>query len=139
MSEDLARHRQAIDDIDRRVVELLNQRAGHAIAIGKAKGGAPVYRPEREAQVLANVASGAGPLSGESLRAIYREVMSACRALEQSLGAWSIIVQAVAVYFLFGIELTAEAVEQPFGSDGDDLALEAYCETIRKSATEVLS
>jgi putative membrane protein len=60
-------------------------------------------------------------------------------ALEQSLGAWSIIVQAVAVYFLFGIELTAEAVEQPFGSDGDDLALEAYCETIRKSATEVLS
>ena len=85
MSEDLTRHRQAIDDIDRRVVELLNERAGHAIAIGKAKGGAPVYRPEREAQVLANVAAGAGTLPAEALRTIYREVMSACRALEQSL------------------------------------------------------
>ena len=86
MKEDLTRHREAIDDIDRKVVELLNERAAHAIAIGKAKGGAAVYRPEREAQVLSNVAAGAGTLSGESLRTIYREVMSACRALEQSLG-----------------------------------------------------
>jgi len=42
------------------------------------------------------------------------------------------------VYFVFGIELTAEAVEQPFGYDGDDLALEAYCETIRTSAADIL-
>lgn len=85
MSEDLTRHRQAIDEIDQKVVGLLNERAGHAIAIGKAKGGGAVYRPEREAQVLANVASGAGPLPGEALRRIYVEVMSACRALEQPL------------------------------------------------------
>lgn len=59
-------------------------------------------------------------------------------ALVPSLGAWVILVLALIVYFLFGIELTAEAVEQPFGHDGDDLALETYCETIRKSATGIL-
>jgi putative membrane protein len=59
-------------------------------------------------------------------------------ALVQILDGWVIVVVPVAVYFLFGIELTAEAVEQPFGHDGDDLALETYCETIRKSATEIL-
>ncbi|MDY3555799.1 bestrophin family ion channel [Gemmata sp. JC717] len=60
-------------------------------------------------------------------------------ALVEPLGAWVILVLPVMVYFLFGIELTAEAVEQPFGRDGDDLALETYCETIRKSATDILS
>lgn len=85
MNEILIRHREAIDDIDRKVVALLNERAEHAIAIGKAKGGAAVYRPEREAQVLANVAAGAATLPADALRSIYREVMSACRALEQSL------------------------------------------------------
>ena len=40
---------------------------------------------------------------------------------------------------MFGIELTAEEVEQPFGDDGDDLPLETYCETIRKSANDILS
>lgn len=59
-------------------------------------------------------------------------------AVVQALGPWVLPVQAVAVYFLFGIELTAEAVEQPFGSDGDDLPLAAYCETIRKSAEDIL-
>jgi putative membrane protein len=59
-------------------------------------------------------------------------------ALVQMLGVWVIVVQAIAVYFLFGIELTAEAVEQPFGFDGDDLPLETYCETIRTSANDIL-
>lgn len=85
MNEDLSRHREAIDEIDRKVVGLLNERAGRAIAIGKAKGGGTVYRPEREVQVLANVASGAGPLPAEALRRIYAEVISACRVLEQPL------------------------------------------------------
>lgn len=59
-------------------------------------------------------------------------------ALVQILELWVVLVQAIAVYFVFGIELTAEAVEQPFGFDGDDLTLEAYCETIRNSATDIL-
>lgn len=59
-------------------------------------------------------------------------------ALVQTFGLWIVPVQAVAVYFLFGIELTAEAVEQPFGYDGDDLPLETYCDTIRTSAADIL-
>lgn len=59
-------------------------------------------------------------------------------ALVQTLELWAVLVQAIAVYFLFGIELTAEAVEQPFGFDRDDLTLEAYCETIEKSTKEIL-
>ena len=42
------------------------------------------------------------------------------------------------VYFLFGVELTAEEVEQPFAFDPDDLPLEKYCENIRASANEIL-
>jgi ion channel-forming bestrophin family protein len=59
-------------------------------------------------------------------------------ALVQSLELWIVPVQSVAVYFLFGIELTAEEVEQPFGFDRDDLPLETYCDTIRKSAEDIL-
>jgi putative membrane protein len=59
-------------------------------------------------------------------------------AVVPALGWWSLLVQSIVIYFLFGIELTAEAVEQPFGSDGDDLPLESYCETIRASVEEIL-
>ncbi|MFO0806817.1 MAG: bestrophin family ion channel [Gemmataceae bacterium] len=59
--------------------------------------------------------------------------------LAASLGAWAIVVQAVLVYFLFGIELTAEEVEQPFAFDPNDLPLEKYCENIAKSANEILT
>lgn len=60
-------------------------------------------------------------------------------ALDSVLDWWVIIVHPIAVYFVFGIELTAEAVEQPFGFDGDDLPLGTYCETICKSATDILA
>jgi putative membrane protein len=60
-------------------------------------------------------------------------------ALLQLIGPWVIVVQSLAVYFLFGIELTAEAVEQPFGYDGDDLPLEGYCETIEKNVREIFA
>lgn len=59
-------------------------------------------------------------------------------ALVQMLDYWVIALQAIGVYFVLGIELTAEAVEQPFGFDGDDLMLETYCETIRASASDIL-
>ncbi|HET6573703.1 MAG TPA: bestrophin family ion channel, partial [Fimbriiglobus sp.] len=51
---------------------------------------------------------------------------------------WAVPVVALLGYFLLGIELTAEDVEEPFGRDGDDLALAAYCDTIRRSVDEVL-
>lgn len=51
---------------------------------------------------------------------------------------WAVPVVALLGYFLLGIELTAEDVEEPFGRDGDDLALAAYCDTIRRSVDEAL-
>ena len=85
---ELARHREAIDRLDREVLARLCERARHAQAIGalKAGGGGPAWRPEREAQVLARlVAENPGPLSGEHVSAVFRQVMSACLALEQKL------------------------------------------------------
>ena len=86
MSEELSRLRAAIDTIDERLVDLLNERAAHARAIGALKGGAPAYRPEREAEVLRHVgAYGKGPLAPERVGAIFTEIMSSCRALEQAM------------------------------------------------------
>ncbi|HEX4610044.1 MAG TPA: bestrophin family ion channel [Urbifossiella sp.] len=59
--------------------------------------------------------------------------------LTQLVGGWAVLVQAVVVYFLLGIELTAEELEQPFGHDPDDLPLETYCLNIRRNAAEILS
>lgn len=58
--------------------------------------------------------------------------------LAVSLGGWAILVQSVLVYFMFGVELTAEEVEQPFAFDPDDLPLEKFCETIRANVNDIL-
>ncbi|MDO4878862.1 MAG: prephenate dehydratase [Neisseria sp.] len=79
-------HRNAIDRIDREILELLNERAGHARAIGSLKGTGAVYRPEREAQVLRRIKQlNRGPLSDEGVARLFREVMSECLAVERPL------------------------------------------------------
>lgn len=87
MSDDkLKPLRDQIDSIDAQLITLLNQRARVAQQVGhiKAESNAPVFRPEREAQVLARVAEhNHGPLASADLKSIFREVMSACRALEK--------------------------------------------------------
>lgn len=89
MSDDkLQPLREQIDAIDAQLLSLLNQRARVAQEVGhvKAQTNAPVFRPEREAQVLARVAANnAGPLPSSDLQTIFREVMSACRALERRI------------------------------------------------------
>ncbi len=85
-ASELARHRAAIDALDQEILERLNARATHAQAIGALKGGAAAYRPEREAQVLLRLQSAnRGPLSNEAVAGIFRQAMSACLALEQTL------------------------------------------------------
>jgi chorismate mutase / prephenate dehydratase len=77
--------RVAIDALDQQLLALLNQRASLAGEVGEIKRieGSPVYRPEREAQVIASLQqSNVGPLKSESIGPIWREVMSACRSLE---------------------------------------------------------
>ena len=88
LDEKLKPLREAIDAIDGRLVELLNERARVAAEVGRLKHevGAPVFRPEREAEVLRKVASrSAGPLGEAALSNVFREVMSACRAIERPL------------------------------------------------------
>jgi ion channel-forming bestrophin family protein len=55
-----------------------------------------------------------------------------------AMGWWAVPGVSLFAYFLFGIELTAEDVEDPFGRDGDDLALATFCDTIRAAADQVL-
>lgn len=83
--------RRKIDELDRRIVELLNARARIVVDIGKIKqrSGTPVYAPDREKIVLerirqANREAG-GPLPNTCLEAIYRELMSGSFALEKPL------------------------------------------------------
>lgn len=87
MSDELLKsHRDAIDAIDAQVLGLLNDRAKHAHEIGVIKGGSVVYRPEREAQVLTRLkALNQGPLPDEAVAKLFREIMSACLALERPL------------------------------------------------------
>ncbi|MEP7182506.1 MAG: prephenate dehydratase [Betaproteobacteria bacterium] len=83
---ELARHRAAIDALDREILLRLNRRASHAQAIGTLKAGGAAYRPEREAQVLRRLQeTNGGPLSAEAVAGVFRQVMSACLALEQPL------------------------------------------------------
>lgn len=85
---DINNIRDQIDDIDLRVVELLNKRAELAIEIGKkkAKNAAGIFVPEREQQVLSHAANcNSGPLPSEAITAIFREIISASRALERQL------------------------------------------------------
>ena len=77
------RHR--IDAVDRDLLALLNRRMALAVEVGdlKKRDGSPVFRPEREAQVIDGLkAANPGPLKSESVAPIWREIMSASRALE---------------------------------------------------------
>ncbi len=84
----LASLRSQIDRIDRELVALMNDRAGVAREIGHVKqsSGQQTYDPSREETVLERVAAAnAGPLSDDSLKAIFRELISGSRAIEQHL------------------------------------------------------
>src|SRR3989475_4481644 len=81
-------HRKAIDKLDEQIVTLLNERTRHVLEIGsiKLKAGEEIYAPHRELAVLQRLCKlNPGPISDESLRAIYREVMSSALALEKSM------------------------------------------------------
>jgi chorismate mutase/prephenate dehydratase len=81
-------HRKAIDHLDAQLIKLLNERTRHVLAIGeqKLKAGQEIYAPHRERAVLARVCRlNHGPITNESLEAIYREVMSSALSLEKSM------------------------------------------------------
>jgi chorismate mutase/prephenate dehydratase len=107
---DLDDWRSRINNLDNQILNLLNQRAETALNIGEVKrhAGVPAYVPEREAEVLRRMAEGAqGPLTAEMIRAIWREVLSACRALEGPLTVAFLAPQAT---------FTHQAALQRFGA-----------------------
>lgn len=59
--------------------------------------------------------------------------------IEPQFEYWtSLPIILIGSYFLIGLELIAEDIEEPFGFDGDDLPLDTICETIKKTVTEIL-
>lgn len=79
--------RERIDDLDRRLVELLNERARAAQMVGhlKAATSLPVYEPNREKLVYANVrAANKGPLPDIELTHIYERIIDVMRALQRN-------------------------------------------------------
>lgn len=107
--------RKRIDEIDDRVIKLLNDRANAALEIGKLKekANARIYSPGREKQIFEQIcAKNKGPLTDEGLKAIYKEIISASRSLERTLTVSYLGPQAT---------FTHLAALQKFGSSTDYL------------------
>ena len=85
MSEDLSKLRNEIDALDNDILARLNARAALARKVGSLKIG-QAYRPEREAEVLRRIQKrNEGPLPDEVVARLFREIMSACLALERPI------------------------------------------------------
>jgi chorismate mutase/prephenate dehydratase len=116
IDDELRALRARIDSIDDTLLQLVSERAGIAQQVGRAKKGEKIYRPEREAQIVRRLReTNPGPLSGDTIERLIREVMSACRALEETtrvaylgpVGTFS--QQAVHKHFGHEVEALAEA------------------------------
>jgi len=83
---DIEGWRKKIDDLDRKLVALLSERAKAAIAIGKLKRDTsmPIYEPDRERVVFDNVqGSNRGPLPGRDLVRIYERIIDVMRNIQK--------------------------------------------------------
>ncbi len=125
MSEDIKKLRGEIDQIDSELLSIVNRRAALARSVGELKQGAPAYRPEREAEILRRMTeSNQGPLAPERISAIFREVISACRAMEQSLRAGYLGPQGT---------FSEQAVQKHFGRAVDAIPLASIDEVFRRA------
>lgn len=88
---DIADWRKKIDELDRRLVELLGERARAAVEIGRLKRNTslPIYEPERERIVFENVQRmNQGPLPGRELVRIFERIMDVMRNIQkEGIGA----------------------------------------------------
>ena len=83
---DIADWRKRIDELDRRLVELLSERAQCAHEIGKLKRNSamPIYEPDREKIIFDNIARhNSGPLSERQLRQIYERLIDVMRQIQR--------------------------------------------------------
>src|SRR5208283_5694393 len=85
---DIADWRKKIDDLDRRLVQLLNERAQCAHEIGKLKrnSGMPIYEPDREKIIFKNIKrQNSGPLSEVQLRIVYERLVDVMRQIQREV------------------------------------------------------
>ncbi len=78
--------RRRIDELDRKLVELLNERANCAVEIGRLKraNGLPIYQPEREQEILENAERvNQGPLDDRAIRRLFERILDEARSLER--------------------------------------------------------
>lgn len=79
--------RVLIDEVDRRIVDLLNERTRVVEEIGRVKkhSALPIYEPKREEQVFANIAGhNSGPLSPEAVRRIFERIIDEARSIQRA-------------------------------------------------------
>jgi len=84
--QQLEEYRLMIDEVDRRIVALLNERTAVVENIGRVKREAqlPVYEPKREDQVFANITSANhGPLTTQAVRGIFERIIDASRSIQR--------------------------------------------------------
>ncbi len=82
----IERAREAIDEIDAKLVQLFNSRAERAAEIGRAKDvlGQPIYQPDREKVVFARVLdANRGPLDAEAMRRLFERILDEARRFER--------------------------------------------------------
>jgi chorismate mutase/prephenate dehydratase len=126
-NKDLNRLRAEIDALDEQIQALITERARAAEAVARAKkeaGEGDFYRPEREAEILRRVAErNEGPLSDSEIARLFREIISACLALEAP--------QTIAYLGPEGT-FTQQAVFKHFGHSVNTLPLNAIDEIFRE-------
>ncbi len=128
-SQALLALRDQIDSLDKQLLLLLNQRAHVAEQVGEIKRaeGTPFFRPDRVAQVIDKIrAANPGPLKAEHVSAIWREIMSACLALESP--------QRVAVLGPVGTFCEQAAIEY-FGGAADMTYCASFDEVFHATAS----
>lgn len=82
---DISGWRQKIDELDRKLVDLLNERAKAAQAIGRLKRSTamPIYEPDRERTIFANIAAtNGGPLRDQDVQVIYQALIAVMREIQ---------------------------------------------------------
>jgi chorismate mutase-like protein len=80
--------RHKIDEIDRKLVELLNERSRCVVEIGRLKkaAGTPLYQPDRESEVLVGaMRANRGPLSTDAVRRLFERIVEEARSLERTV------------------------------------------------------
>ena len=126
----LATIRDRIDDLDRRILGLINERAGCALEVADIKRAAGealnFARPEREARLLRALSeANEGPLDDAAVTRVFREIISACLALEQPLSI---------AYLGPPGTFTQAAVHKHFGRSIESRPLAAIDEVFREVA-----